>query len=257
MRAGCFHRGRRSNKVNVQGEKGADRSFSPFLLGQSEPMKNNDPITYELKIRQSPEFALREMSAHFDHTNAVYRTLHRLIQRLDEARIPYALIGALALNQHGYERATTDIDLVMTREGLQKFRERLVGRGYRPAFDGARKTFRDAETQVKVDVVTTGEYPGDGKPKPVSFPDPNDAMVINRIRVMPFEKLIELKLASGLSAANRLVDLADVQRTMGALSLPLDFQNKLDASVRAEYERLWHTVNDAIDPYDEERTNKK
>lgn len=214
-------------------------------------------ITYELKIRQSPEFALREMSAHFDHTNAVYRTLQRLIQRLDKARIPYALIGALALNQHGYLRATVDIDLVMTREGVQKFREEFVGRGYRPAFAGARKTFRDTDTQVRIEVVTTGDYPGDGKPKPVSFPDPMDAIVVNHIRVVSLEKLIELKLASGLSAANRLLDLADVQRTIRALSLPLDFQNKLDASVRAEYERLWHSVNDVIDPYDEEHKKKE
>lgn len=210
-------------------------------------------ITYELKIRQSPEFALREMSAHFDHTNAVYRTLQRLIQRLDKARIPYALIGAIALNQHGYLRATVDIDIVMTREGLQKFREEFVGRGYRPAFEGARKTFRDTDTQVRIEVVTTGDYPGDGKPKPVSFPDPMDAIVVNHIRVVSLEKLIELKLASGLSTADRLKDLADVQEMIRTLSLPFDLAARLDGSVRAEYEHLWRTVNTAIDPHNKER----
>jgi hypothetical protein len=216
----------------------------------------NEP-TYEHKIRQSPEYALRELSAHFDHTNAVYRALHRLIARLEEADIPYALVGALALNQHGYERATTDIDIVMTREGLEKFRERFLGLGYRPAFPDAHRTFRDTEDQVKIDVLITGGFPGDGKPKPVTFPDPQDAIVLNHIRVVTLEKFFELKLASGMTAPHRLKDLADVQEAIRALELPLTFGAKLDPSVRGEYERLWHTVNDTIDPYDEERMLKK
>ncbi len=220
-------------------------------------MPDANEFTYEAKIRQSPEFALRESSAHFDHDNAVYRTLYRLADRLEYAKIPYALVGALAMNEHGYARMTTDIDLVMTREGLEQFREQFVGRGYSLAFQGARKTFRDTDTQVKIEIIATGDYPGDGKPKPVSFPDPKDAIVINRVRVVPFEKLIELKLASGMTAPHRLSDLGDVQKMIKALSLPLAIKDKLDASVREEYERLWHTVNDAIDPYDEERVNKK
>jgi hypothetical protein len=53
--------------------------------------------------------------------------------------------------------------------------------------------------------------------------------------------LLELKLASGLSAPHRLRDLADVQDLIVALSLPLDLADQLDASVRDEYRRLWRT----------------
>jgi len=220
-------------------------------------MADSNEFTYEAKMRQSPDYALRESSAHFDHNNAVYRTLHHLIARLDEARISYALIGALAMNAHGYERMTTDIDLVMTCEGLEQFREQFVGRGYRLAFQGAQKTFRDTDTQVKIEIIATGDYPGDGKPKPVSFPNPDDAIIIDRIRVVPFEKLVELKLSSGTTAPHRLRDLSDTQDMIRTLGLPLALKDKLDASVRAEYERLWHTINDAVDPYDEERAIKR
>lgn len=220
-------------------------------------MPDAKEFTYESKIRQFPDYALRESSAHFDHNNAVYATLYRLATRLDDAKIPYALVGALAMNEHGYARMTTDVDLVMTREGLEQFREQFIGRGYRLAFQGAQKTFRDTDTQVKIEIIASGDYPGDGKPKPVSFPDPKDAIVLDRVRVVPFEKLIELKLASGMTAPHRLSDLGDVQKMIKALSLPLDLKDKLDASVRGEYERLWHTVQDARDPYDEERASKK
>jgi hypothetical protein len=146
---------------------------------------------------------------------------------------------------------TSNVDLVMTTAGLQVFRAKLVGRGYRPEFATAERTFRDTRTQVLIEVIETGAFPGDGLPKPVTFPDPSTAVVVGRIRVVPLETLIELKLASGLSAADRLKDLADVQELIRAAGLPLDLSGRLDDSVRAEYERLWRTVNEARDPYDE------
>lgn len=54
-------------------------------------------LTYEAKIRASPEFALRELSAHFDYNNAVWRTLRHIAKDLDDAGIPYMLVGAMAL----------------------------------------------------------------------------------------------------------------------------------------------------------------
>lgn len=210
-------------------------------------------LAYEARIRQSPEFALRESSAHFDADSAVWRTLHRLARDLDAAGIPYMLVGAMALGHHGYARMTTDVDIILTPEGLEQFRARYIGRGYRPAFEGAARSFRDTETQVKIKVILAGGYPGDGKPKPVAFPDPSEAVIIQNVRVVPLERLIELKLASGISAPHRLSDLGDVQKVIRQLNLSLDFAQKLDPSVRGEYERLWRAVNEADDPYDEER----
>ena len=66
---------------------------------------------------------------------------------------------------------TEDVDVLMTAEGLAAFQARCVGKGYTSAFAGARKTFRDTETQVRIEIITTGEYPGDGKPKSVVFPN--------------------------------------------------------------------------------------
>ncbi len=43
------------------------------------------------------------------------------------------------------------------------------------------------------------------------------------MRVIPIEKLIELKLASGMSAPHRLRDLADVQDLITTLKLPVEF----------------------------------
>lgn len=176
----------------------------------------------------------------------VFSTLERLALRLKEESIPYALVGGLALNLHDYERMTRDIDILMTPQALEKFIERCVGLDYVQAFHGARKSFRDTATQTPIEILVTGEYPGDGKPKPVSFPDPEASSIeIDGIRVITLEKLIELKLASGLSASHRLRDLADAQDLIVIHHLPPEFADKLDPSVRAEYMRLWEGAQTA------------
>lgn len=193
------------------------------------------------RLRAAEEFFLKKAP--------VQSTLERLARRLDQEGIPYAIIGGMALNVHGYVRVTRDVDVLLTGAGLEEFGRRCVGRGYVAAFAGARKRFFDAESRVAIEIITTGEYPGDGKPKPVAFPDPATASVeIEGIRVVPLAKLIELKLASGLSAGHRLRDLADVQDLVVALELPLDLGDSLDGSVRDEYRRLWQLARHGRDP---------
>jgi len=177
---------------------------------------------------------------------AVYESMRRLAKRLHEENISYAVIGGMAVTAHGHPRLTLDVDILLTPAGLNKFREQLVGRGYVAAFPGATKTFVDAESKVKIEIITAGEFPGDGLPKPVAFPDPaGKSIERDAVRFIMLEKLVELKLASGLTAPHRLRDLADVQDLIIALALPRELEEKLDASVRAEYRRLWEAAQKA------------
>src|SRR5881394_4390874 len=119
------------------------------------------------------------------------KTVAKLGLDLDEHGIEYAVIGAVALTAHGYPRFTADVDLILTIEGLEVFHRELVGLGYRPAFEGAQKKLRSTSNGVPIEVITAGEYPGDGKPKPVVFPDPSTAAVeISGVRVVRLEKLV-------------------------------------------------------------------
>ena len=188
----------------------------------------------------SPRQRLRDVDAFFMKQDATHSTLERLAARLDEEEIPWLLVGGMALGLHGYERMTRDVDILLTPEGLAAFEARCVGRGYVPKFPGARRAYLDTQTRVPVEILCTGEFPGDGLPKPVAFPDPAAAgTVLDGIKVITLEKLIELKLASGLTAPHRLRDLADVQDLIIALTLPRELAARLDPSVRAEYARLW------------------
>jgi hypothetical protein len=172
----------------------------------------------------------------------VHLALERLTRLLDEKGIPYAVVGAMALNEWGYRRVTVDVDVLLTAEGLRALKSEVLGRGYVEKFPGSRG-LRDTVTGVNVDVVLAGEYPGDGKPKPVAFPDPARVAVRGqRVALLPLPTLIELKLASGTSAPHRLKDLADVLELVRVLSLPRDLGESLDSSVRGKYEELWNAA---------------
>jgi hypothetical protein len=195
------------------------------------------------QLTASPTAAFDEGLAFFRGQGMLNNTLVRVASDLERSGIDYAVIGAVALNQHGYRRFTEDIDLLLTREGLRKFQDELVGKGYVPAFSGATKMFKTSQENVRIEVVTTGEYPGDGRPKPVVFPDPSgNAEEIAGVKTLVLPKLIELKLASGMTAPDRLRDLADVQELIKVKGLPEDFASGLDESVREKYRELHRGV---------------
>jgi hypothetical protein len=172
----------------------------------------------------------------------VQRALERLVRTLDAQQIPYAIVGAMALNEFGNERTTVDVNVLLTPEGLQTFKAANLGRGYLDKFPGSRG-MRDTENGVDIDVVLTGSYPGDGQPKPVVFPDPATAAERGaRIALLPLANLVELKLASGMTAPHRLRDLADVLELIRVLKLPAERADDLNPYVREKYLELWRAA---------------
>jgi hypothetical protein len=196
-------------------------------------------VAFEVRLRDSFDSTLREASEFFMGRGDVRRTMRRLAERLAAEGVSYAIVGGMALGEHGYVRMTEDVDVLVTREGLARFIDACGGRGYVPAYPGAGRTFRDADTGVRIEFLVTGEYPGDGKPKPVRFPDPSSCSVeADGIRVVALPSLVELKLASGMSSPGRLRDLADVQELIRVERLEESFADQLHPSVRAKFLEL-------------------
>jgi hypothetical protein len=201
-------------------------------------------------ISGSPSVAevYAEGQRYFMGEGKLNNALARLTADLREHEIDYVVIGAIALMAYGYPRFTKDIDLILDSEGLDKFHRELVGLGYAPAFQGARKRFRSTGDGTPIEVIAAGEYPGDGKPKPVSFPKPSEASVeIDGVRFPTLEKLIELKLASGMTAPDRLKDLADVQELIKIRGLSSEFAEKLNPYVREKFLELLAAVRHGSD----------
>jgi hypothetical protein len=191
---------------------------------------------FERALENAERFFLRE--------GKVHKATLALADKLSKEGVPYAIAGAMALGAHGYERVTADVDLLVTREGLTRFRAAYLGRGYVEKFPGS-KGLRDTENGVTIDVLLTGDFPGDGLPKPVAFPDPVDPAATiagQRFRILALPKLIELKLASGMTAPHRLKDLADVLELIRAARLKAELETELDPFVREKYRELWRAA---------------
>lgn len=177
-------------------------------------------------------------------TSPVHDALLRLVRTLDELEIPYAIVGAMALGEYGYVRATADVDVLLTREGLEKLKRARLGRGYVEKFPGS-KGLRDTESGVAIDVLIAGDYPGDGKPKPVCFPDPAAAAAKGaRVSLLPIERLVELKLASGMTSVHRAKDIGDVVELIKHAALPRELGDRLDPSVRPKFLELWDALQE-------------
>jgi hypothetical protein len=209
-------------------------------------MPNLETQTGDLEPTRSVVDLYAQGQRYFMGQGSLHNTLAQLTSDLKEHGIDYMVIGAVALLAHGYPRFTEDIDLVLTPEGLEAFHRELIGLGYVPAFAGARKRLRSTRDGVTIEVMTTGEYPGDGKPKPVAMPEPALASVeIAGIQIVTLEKLIELKLASGMTAPHRLKDLADVQELIKVRDLQRDFAETLDPYVKGKFLELWQSVENS------------
>jgi len=130
------------------------------------------------------------------------------------------------------------------------------GLGYIPPFTGS-KNLRDTEHGVRIKFLVAGEFPGDGKPKAVAFPEPHDAgVVIESVRFLSLPKLVELKLASGMTGGiHRMKDLTDVIALIETLRLSAGFAAELNRYVRDKYLELWQGIRDSpvgpVEPWPE------
>jgi len=198
-----------------------------------------DEVTpYERQLARSFNFVIREAEQLYQGQGRLRKTYDRLTNRLEALGVAYGVVGGYALIVHGVRRFTEDIDILVSGEGLDRLHKQLIGLGYVRVAPGSRN-LRDVETGVKIEFIVTGEFPGDGKPKPVAFPAP-EAVVERRegIKVINLKSLIELKLASGMTAKGRLQDLADVQRLIQENGLNVEFAEELNAYVRDKFVEL-------------------
>jgi hypothetical protein len=183
--------------------------------------------------------ALEQAGRYFMGTADVQQAATRLAARLEELAIPYAICGGLAVSAHGHRRTTVDVDVLLTTEGLRRFKAAALGRGWLERFAGS-VGVRDTVHRTPIDFLLTGGRPGDREATGVTFADPAQCSVrIDGKQFVDLPRLIEMKLASGLAAPDRPRDFDDVIQLIRVGALPASFASQLHADVRAKYVELW------------------
>ncbi len=208
------------------------------MIRTAQNRQDDGIVPYERRLDADLRWAMDEGSVFFEGRGAVQAALRRLTAKLDELGVDYAVAGGMALFMHGFRRYTEDVDVLVTGDGLTRIHEALEGLGYVVPFAGS-KNLRDVHDGVRIKFLLSGGFPGDGKPKPVAFPDPK-LVAIERegVRILNLPTLIELKLASGMTSPGRLKDLADVQQLAQLLKLDASFGEQLHPYVRPKFAEL-------------------
>src|SRR5579872_2042776 len=199
-----------------------------FMVRRSRRSPGRDDRRY--LPRSSVEEVIKNAGEFFEGRSPLHKAADRLRAKLDELGIPFAVAGGFALGAHNYVRQTDDVDIVVRKEDWHRFKEAVVGLGYREVFPGS-KAVRDTTEDVRVEPLYTGGYPGDGKPKAITFPDPSDPAVVKvggRYPVVALERLVELKIAAGMTSPGRQhKDYADAIELIRRNSLPASFVDRL------------------------------
>jgi hypothetical protein len=134
-----------------------------------------------------------------------------LVVALEREGAPYVVVGALAVAVHGAPRATTDIDLLVSRESLDQVRD--VARSVGFTLEALPIRFRDGMEMRRLTKVREGDHLTldlllvDATLLPVWESRQRIATEAGTIWVASREALIQMKVVAG-----RPQDIFDVQR---------------------------------------------
>jgi hypothetical protein len=158
-------------------------------------------------------------------------------QLLEDRGIPHAIIGGVAVCLHGYQRNTTDLDLLVRRSDADQIRSVFADAGFQWLAEHAE--FR-SPSGIPVQLVLAADRAGSDSE--VRLPDPADETAVTHLEGLPavtLARLIESKLACGQGNLRRThKDFADVVELIAKHQLSQSFARHLHKSLRAAFRKL-------------------
>ena len=164
----------------------------------------------------------------------VARRCHEL---LTDAGIAYCVCGGVAVCLHGYQRNTTDLDLVIRSEDSDSVRHVFTEAGF--FWDSEKAEFHN-QNGITIEFLIAGHKAGKGREVVVA--EPIGDLNVERIEglsVVRLFRLIEMKIACGMSNLRRThKDFADVVELIAIRHLDGSFARFLHKSLRPTFGEL-------------------
>lgn len=173
---------------------------------------------------------LREVTG----TYGMELTVRSVVEILSRFEIPHLIAGGLAVQEHGYFRVTTDVDIIVPDPGEAV--DALTGSldGHFEKVEQLEDTARDRRNRVLINFLPAGSV----LRKACHVPFPIPAATKDAPSFVTLEQLISLKLDSwSANPTARLKDKADVVELIKALKLPRDLA--VADAVKSHYEETW------------------
>jgi len=159
---------------------------------------------------------------------------HELFVR---AEIPHSICGGVAVCLHGYQRNTTDIDIIINAQDFAQIKELLLAAEYE--LDDIEKEFR-SPNGIAVQFLISGSKAG--KDSEVTIPEPTGDLNVEEregLYVVKLSRLVEMKIACGSGSIRRThKDFADVVEMIAIHNLDSSFAQYLHKSLRKTFKEL-------------------
>lgn len=172
----------------------------------------------------------------------VQERLNRSAGALNEAGVPYAVVGGLAVRvwvaqvDETAVRNTRDVDLLVRRADLDRIKGALTAAGFVFRQSAGLTMFLDtpdASPRDAVHLVFAGEMVRDDDPEPNPTPDDSAAVAVGELHVLGLEALVRMKLNSHrLKDRVHLLDLIEVGLIDGG------WPNRFPAALRDRLQQL-------------------
>lgn len=161
-------------------------------------------------------------------------SLEQVVRALNSASVPFIVVGGLAVNAHGYGRATADVDIVvrLTPEYIRATFAALAALGYGPRVPVSAEAFADPAQRdqwVKDKGMQVLNFHSDQHretpvdifaQEPFNFDDEYARALVERVaddvpvRIVSLEGLIRMKESAGRPQDRAdIAELRDINRT--------------------------------------------
>ena len=156
---------------------------------------------------------------------------------LEQAAVPHAIIGGVAVCLHGYQRNTVDLDVLIGSSAQAAVRAALETAGFQWSEQAAE--FR-SPGGIPVQLLIANDRAGAGSE--VRLPEPSDSSAVVYLEGLPvlsLARLIESKIACGEGNLRRThKDFADVVELIAKHDLRQSFARYLHRSLRKTFREL-------------------
>jgi hypothetical protein len=168
---------------------------------------------------------------------SLWEVAARCNELLRRAGIAYSVCGGVAVCLHGYQRNTTDLDLVIRAQDSAAVRHLLTDAGF--IWDPDQLEFRTVDG-IAIPFLIAGQKAGKGAE--VSVAEPVGDLNVEQIEglsVVRLARLLEMKIACGMSNLRRThKDFADVVELIAIRNLDKSYARFLHKSLRATFRQL-------------------
>lgn len=130
---------------------------------------------------------------------------------LNALDLPYCVVGGIALSFYNYNRATTDIDILIEANSLDYLKRRLSSVGVKQIHG---RRFKLLSFDYEIEFILAGEQLN---PNDIIYPSPESVRIWNnheKCWVIDFKSLVMVKLYGYTYNKKRIKDLADVQELL-------------------------------------------